>query len=110
MTFALGIITFVLIHFNKFKHQKVSGVIKGLCSPWPIWAPINIISDLAVPVSLSLRLFANLLSGVIIMGLWYGMLPIFVNIGIPAALHCILRPVFRMYSDLCILYADHGLY
>lgn len=46
VTFALGIITFVLIHFNKFKHQKVSGVIKGLCSPWPIWAPINIISDL----------------------------------------------------------------
>ena len=63
VTFALGIITFTLIHFNKFKYQKVSGVLKGLCEPWPIWAPINIISDLAVPVSLSLRLFANILSG-----------------------------------------------
>ena len=42
VTFALGIITFTLIHFNKFKYQKVSGVLKGLCEPWPIWAPIKI--------------------------------------------------------------------
>ena len=74
VTFALGIITFTLIHFNKFKYQKVSGVLKGLCEPWPIWAPINIISDLAVPVSLSLRLFANILSGTAIMALIYALL------------------------------------
>ena len=74
VTFALGVMTFCLIHFNKFKHQHVSGVLKGLCDPWPIWAPINIISDIAVPVSLSLRLFANILSGTIIMALVYGLL------------------------------------
>lgn len=86
VTFALGIITFTLIHFNKFKHQKVSGVLKGLCEPWPIWAPINIISDLAVPVSLSLRLFANILSGTAIMALIYALLSKFAVIW-PAALH-----------------------
>lgn len=86
VTFALGIITFVMIHFNKFKHQKVSGVLKGLCDPWPIWAPINIIGDLAVPVSLSLRLFANILSGTAIMALIYALLNKFAVIW-PAALH-----------------------
>lgn len=86
VTFALGIITFTLIHFNKFKYQKVSGVLKGLCEPWPIWAPINIISDLAVPVSLSLRLFANILSGTAIMALIYALLNKFAIIW-PAALH-----------------------
>lgn len=86
VTFALGIITFTLIHFNKFKYQKVSGVLKGLCEPWPIWAPINIISDLAVPVSLSLRLFANILSGTAIMALIYALLNK-VAIIWPAALH-----------------------
>lgn len=86
VTFALGIITFTLIHFNKFKHQKVSGVIQGLCSPWPIWAPINIVSDLAVPISLSLRLFANILSGTAIMALIYALLAK-VAIVWPAALH-----------------------
>lgn len=86
VTFALGIITFTLIHFNKFKYQKVSGVLQGLCSPWPIWAPINIISDFAVPISLSLRLFANILSGTAIMALIYALLNKVAYIW-PAALH-----------------------
>ncbi|MBQ8947091.1 MAG: F0F1 ATP synthase subunit A [Lachnospiraceae bacterium] len=85
-TFALGIITFTLIHFNKFKHQKVKGVIQGLCDPWPIWAPINIIGDFAVPVSLSLRLFANVLSGLVMTTLIYGLLGRIAIIW-PAALH-----------------------
>ena len=87
VTFPLGVITFALITFNKFKHQKVKGVIKGLCDPWVFWLPINLIGDFAVPVSLSLRLFANVLSGTVMMALYYGLLPIFVKIGIPAVLH-----------------------
>lgn len=87
VTFPLGVITFGLITFNKFKHQKVKGVIKGLCDPWVFWLPINLIGDFAVPVSLSLRLFANVLSGTIMMALYYGLLPIFLKIGIPAFLH-----------------------
>jgi F-type H+-transporting ATPase subunit a len=86
VTFALGIITFTLITFNKFKYQKVKGVIKGLCDPWPIWAPINIIGDIAVPISLSLRLFANVLSGTVMMALIYGLLG-FIATAWPAALH-----------------------
>lgn len=86
VTLPLGVMTFTLIHFNKLKHQKVSGVIKGLCEPWPIWAPINIIGDIAVPISLSLRLFANVLSGTVMMALIYGLLTK-VAIVWPAALH-----------------------
>ncbi len=87
VTFPMGVITFCLIFFNKLKHQKLSGFLKGLCDPWPIWAPINIVGDVAVPISLSLRLFANVLSGTVMMALYYGLLPIFVKIGIPSALH-----------------------
>lgn len=86
VTLPLGLLTFVLIHFNKFKHQKVSGVIKGLCDPWPIWAPINIIGEIAVPISLSLRLFANVLSGTVMLALVYALLSV-IAIGWPAILH-----------------------
>ena len=86
VTLPLGLMTFVLIHFNKFKYQKVSGVLKGLCEPWPIWAPINIIGDVAVPISLSLRLFANVLSGTVMMALVYGLLK-WVAVFWPAVLH-----------------------
>lgn len=74
VTLPLGLATFTLIHYNKFKYQKVKGVVEGLCSPWPFWAPINMIGDVAVPISLSLRLFANVLSGTVMMALVYGLL------------------------------------
>ena len=89
-TFALAVITFVLIHVNEVKHNTAKEIWTDKCSPlppWlPIWLPINIISDLAVPVSLSLRLFANILSGTIIMALVYGMLSK-IAIAWPAVLH-----------------------
>lgn len=86
VTLPLGLMTFSLIFFNKLKYQKVSGFIKGLCDPWPIWAPINVIGDVAVPISLSLRLFANVLSGTVMMALVYGLLKWFALFW-PAALH-----------------------
>ena len=82
VTFAMGIMTFVLIHYNQFKYQKVKGVIAGLCDPWPIWAPINLIGEIA----LSLRLFANVLSGTVMLALVYALLSKIAIIW-PAALH-----------------------
>ncbi len=89
VTMPLGFITFVLIHFNKFKYKKVKGVVADLCDPWPFWAPINIIGYIAVPISLSLRLFANILSGTVMMALVYGLLSV-IAIGWPAVLHVYL--------------------
>ena len=90
VTLPLGIITFVLIHFNTWTHNKPLDIWKDKCSPlppWlPIWLPINIISDVAVPISLSLRLFANVLSGTVMMALIYGLLG-WIATAWPAALH-----------------------
>ena len=86
VTLALGLMTFTLIHFNKFRYKKIKGVVAELCDPWPFWAPINIIGWVAVPVSLSLRLFANVLSGTVMMALIYGLLAK-IAIVWPAALH-----------------------
>lgn len=90
VTLPLALLTFVLIHFNQFKYQKLKDIWKDMCSPlppWlPIWFPINLISEIAVPISLSLRLFANVLSGLIMMALVYGLMGWFATIW-PAALH-----------------------
>ncbi len=89
-TFALGLITFVLIHVTQFKNLPMKQIWKDMCSPlppWlPIWFPINLISEIAVPISLSLRLFANVLSGTVMMALVYGLLSKIAIIW-PAALH-----------------------
>ena len=90
VTLPLGILTFLLIHFNTWTHNKPIDIWKDKCSPlppWlPIWLPINLISDVAVPISLSLRLFANVLSGTVMMALVYGLLKL-AAIAWPAALH-----------------------
>ncbi|MBR5247754.1 MAG: F0F1 ATP synthase subunit A [Lachnospiraceae bacterium] len=90
VTFPLGVLTFILIHYNQFKYQKPKDIWKDMCSPlppWlPVWLPINVISEIAVPISLSLRLFANILSGTIMMTLVYGLLGWIAAIW-PAALH-----------------------
>ena len=88
-TLPLGVMTFVLIFITKIRYQKVSGFIKGLCDPWVFWAPINVIGDIAVPISISLRLFANILSGTVMMALVYGLLSKVAYIW-PAALHVYL--------------------
>ena len=93
VTLPLGLVTFVIVFCCKIKYQKVSGFIKGLCDPWPFWAPINIIGDVAVPISLSLRLFANVLSGTVMLALLYGLLGKLALIGSPA-----LHVYFDLFS------------
>ena len=89
-TLALGLITFSLIWITKFKNVPKKQIWADMCSPlppWmPIWLPINVISEVAVPISLSLRMFANVLSGTAIMALIYGLLGKIALIW-PAALH-----------------------
>lgn len=86
ITLPLGLMTFMIIHYNGIKTKKI-GHFRGWLDPIPLFLPINIISDCAVPISLSLRLFGNVLSGTVLMGLIYGLAPVFVRFGIPSVLH-----------------------
>lgn len=89
-TFALAVITFILIQVTKVRNQSAKEIWTSMCSPlppwFPLWLPINIISEIAVPISLSLRLFANVLSGTVMMALVYGLLGKIAYVW-PAALH-----------------------
>ena len=73
VTLPLGLITFVLIQFNNIKYNKIEAF-TGLFKPVPFLFPINLIGEIAAPFSISLRLFGNVLSGTVIMGLIYGLL------------------------------------
>lgn len=73
VTFPLGVITFVLIQYNNIKWNKM-GALTDLFKPLPFLFPINLIGEIAVPFSVSLRLFGNVVSGTVIMALIYGLL------------------------------------
>ncbi|MBO5489257.1 MAG: F0F1 ATP synthase subunit A [Eubacterium sp.] len=89
VTLPLGLITFVMIQWQGIKWQKWDRL-KGMFEPFFLFFPINVISEFATPVSLSLRLFANILSGTMMMALIYGLLPKFILWVWPAALHAYL--------------------
>ena len=66
ITLALTTITFCLIQFNAIKKQGLLSYIWGA-----VWPPTNLLSILSPLISLSMRLFGNILSGSILMYLVY---------------------------------------
>lgn len=104
VTLCLGLITFILVQFNGIKKNK-GGHFAALFQPIWFLFPINLIGEFAVPLSLSLRLFGNVMSGTVLMGLIYDLLKPF-TIGYPALLHayfdlfsgCIQAYVFCMLT------------
>ena len=86
VTFAVSIATFVIIQIMGIKHRK-GAYFKSFLEPTPLLLPLNIISEISRPISLSFRLFGNVLSGVILLTLVYTLTPVYVRFVIPAALH-----------------------
>jgi len=70
-TFALALITFCMVHFFGAKYKGTGTYLKGFLEPMPFLLPLNIIGEIATPVSLSFRLFGNIVGGLIIMSLLY---------------------------------------
>lgn len=69
-----GAIAFVLITKHKIKASGLGGYLKSYLSPIFLMAPINVISELATPVSMACRHFGNILSGMVIGTLIYSAL------------------------------------
>jgi F-type H+-transporting ATPase subunit a len=74
VTVALGFTAAFVIHFAGIKEGGIKNWLKGFLDPSPIMLPLNIISEIVTPFSLGMRLFRNILSGVVIMNLIYGFL------------------------------------
>ncbi|MBN2794353.1 MAG: F0F1 ATP synthase subunit A [Clostridia bacterium] len=85
-TLGLALMTFVIIHFTGIKSKGIGGYLKGFLDPMPFLLPLNIMGELATPISLSFRLFGNIVGGLIIMTLVYNALGSLAVL-VPAVLH-----------------------
>ena len=94
-TLGWALMTFAMITYAKIKTNGFFGYLKSFADPIPL-TPLNIISEIATPVSMSFRHFGNVAGGMIITSLLYyalegissalGMSIPFLTIGIPAVL------------------------
>lgn len=71
---AWAVVVFILITYHKIKSSGILGYLKGYLDPIFLMAPINVISELATPVSMACRHFGNILSGTVISTLLYAAL------------------------------------
>ena len=71
VTGTLAIITFFMTQYNRAKTGGVKGYFKAFLDPLPFMLPSNIIGEISNPVSMALRLFGNMVAGMVIGGLIY---------------------------------------
>jgi F-type H+-transporting ATPase subunit a len=62
----LGIMGFLIAHYAGIRSKGIKRYLKEYCSPIFFMAPLNIIGELAKVVSISFRLFGNIMGGSII--------------------------------------------
>lgn len=116
VTAGWALLVFILITYYKFKCGPIT-YIKSFGDPVPLLAPLNIISEVATPVSMAFRHYGNVLSGSVISvliaaalqglsGIVLGWLPgvfgeiPFLQIGLPA----VLSLYFDLFSGLLQAY------
>ena len=73
-TVAFALVAFFLIQFFNIKNKGVFGWLKGFSEPVVFMTPLNIVSELANPISMAFRHFGNISSGIVVTGLIYGAL------------------------------------
>ena len=104
VTLVLGALTCILIEVYSFKERGTKGYIKSWFEPLAPFVLVNILSKISTLLSLSLRMFGNILSGGILMSVIYQMLgsiskmiPLIGNLNVVGI---IIAPVLHFYFDL----------
>lgn len=79
-TLGLALVVFLVSHFEGMREKGIWGYIKSFGEPVIFLLPLNVVGELAKPISHSFRLFGNIVGGGIIITLIYqaapGLIPV----------------------------------
>lgn len=101
VTATLAIITFFMTQYNRAKTGGVKGYFKAFLDPMPFMLPSNIIGEISNPVSMALRLFGNMVAGMVIGGLIYWALGSFMP---PVVIPAVASLYFDIFSGVIQAY------
>ena len=97
VTLALALMMFVLIQRQGLRANGLRGRLRQLCEPLKPMLPLNVISELTLPLSLALRLFGNMLAGTVISLLVYAGIRAFLPLSAAAFA---FTPFLHLYFDV----------
>ncbi|MEX2437779.1 MAG: FoF1 ATP synthase subunit a [Candidatus Babeliales bacterium] len=102
-TLALGIISFSYIQFYAIKTHGFIEYAKDFFTPFFLMFPLNMMGELATIISISFRLFGNILGGSIVSQLYSGMITtgaIWEMLGILSGMNIIVILFFGLFEGL----------
>lgn len=73
-TLGWALVTFVMIQASNIRAHGVGGWLKSFTQPVLFMTPLNLVSEIANPISMSFRHFGNIAAGMVITSLLYGAL------------------------------------
>lgn len=71
ITLTWAVMTSGIIWYQSIKHNGVLGWLKGFTQPIAVMTPMNIVSEIAQPISMAFRHFGNLVGGSVITSMLY---------------------------------------
>ena len=74
LTYPLALLVIIAATVYGIRERGVKDYLKGFTQPYAIMTPINIIEEIAKPISLALRLFGNIFAGGVMLSI-IGLLP-----------------------------------
>ncbi|HET7387733.1 MAG TPA: F0F1 ATP synthase subunit A [Nocardioidaceae bacterium] len=77
LVYAMALLVIVGVHIHGVKEQGFKGYFKHYAQPSPFLLPLNILEEIVKPVTLSLRLFGNMLAGGLMISLIAFLLPLY---------------------------------
>ncbi|MEL6148097.1 MAG: F0F1 ATP synthase subunit A [Chloroflexota bacterium] len=80
LTTALALCAFFAVPFYGIRKKGVLRYLRVYIQPNPIMLPFNLISDVSRTLSLSVRLFGNMMSGQILVAIMVSLIPLFVPV------------------------------
>ena len=86
-TFAMALVTLILIHAMALRYRPKNHLKSLFLEPIFIFFPLNLIGELARPISLSFRLYGNVLAGFILLTMYYTLMPVALRFFIPIPIH-----------------------
>lgn len=104
-----AIMTTVIIWYNSIKNNGFLGWLKGFTEPVVVMTPMNIISEIAQPISMAFRHFGNIAGGGVITAILYTALSLASSVLIKAVSGTIVIPMTMLALGIILIFVSKRL-
>ncbi len=98
VTLAWALVTTAMVWYNNIKNFGFGAWLKGFTEPVAVMTPMNIVSEIAQPISMAFRHFGNVAGGSVLTTLIYAAMALLTNLvfgWLPKAALAVFPPVFQ---------------